>query len=362
MFLRNCCLRGATRRFQDVITRIGALQAETAGRHQFSGTRILVGKAAAAAHHADHILVQHAVRRRADGGGSRAVIRLVDAIEAHVQDARRDVGRGRARISPEHVVTRIATTQRHIRHVHGLARSCFLVAKRGIARHRQDVALDAVVTKRHLRARRAVVGLVDAVKTHVQGARRDIGRGAARISIEHIVARIGARQVARRHLIIDHFASTRIFVAETALQAGHADLVARHEAFEIAIQGRLQAAVVDAVLRARDAIVQDARRDGRRTVRRRRGQAVVAQLIAAQGQAAGVHGLAAAHILVEESGAATDADVVARHQIAQHVAGAVVAQSPVIDLAIAADAHRQRARRDGKGRRAAEGDVVFGRP
>ena len=168
--------------------------------------------------------------------------------------------------------------------------------------------------------------------------------------------------MAGRYLIIDRFAGADILVAEAALQAFHADLVARRETFEVAVQGRLQGTVVDAALRARDAIVQQAHRDGRRTVRRRRGQAVVAQFIADQGQAARVHGLAAAHVLVEEGGAAAGADVVARHQIAQHETGAVVTECAVIDLAVAADAHRQRARRDGEGRRAAQGDVVLGRP
>ncbi|OEZ47065.1 hypothetical protein JAB1_34770 [Janthinobacterium sp. MP5059B] len=153
-----------------------------------------------------------------------------------------------------------------------------------------------------------------------------------------------------------------MLVAEAALQAGHADLIARHKAFKVAVQASLQSAVVDAALRARDAIVQHARADVRRAVRRGRGQAVVAQFIAAQGQAAGMHGLAVACILVEEGGAATDADVVARHHIAQHKIGAVVTQGAVIDLAIAADAHRQRARRDGESRRAAQADVVLGRP
>ena len=75
-----------------------------------------------------------------------------------------------------------------------------------------------------------------------------------------------------------------------------------------------------------------------------------------------MHGLATAGVLVEEGGAATNAEVVARHHVTQHKTGAVVAQRAVIHLAIAAHAHRQRARRDGEGRRAAQADVVLGRP
>ena len=75
-----------------------------------------------------------------------------------------------------------------------------------------------------------------------------------------------------------------------------------------------------------------------------------------------MHGLATACILVKESSTAADADVVARHHIAQHKTGAVITQGAVIDLAIAPHAHCQGARRDGEGGRAAQADVVLGRP
>ena len=347
-------------RADGIVARIGAAQAHTSDIDALARINILVAKRRSGRHRQGVAL--DAVVPKADLRTRCAVIGLVDAVETHVQGTHRDVGRGAAGIGAQHIVAGVGAAHAHVRHRNGLADACILVAKGCIARQRQGVALDAVVAKADLRARRAVVGLADAIKTHVQGPRADVGRGAAGIRVQHIVARILARQVARRHLIIDNFASAGILVAETALQAGHADLVARHQAFEIAIQGRLHGAVIDAALRARDAVVQDACRDGRRAICRAGSQAIVAQFVAAQGEAAGVHSLAAAHILVEESGAAADADGVARHHVAQHKAGAVVAQVAVIYLAIAADTYRQGARRDGKGGRAAHRDIVLGRP
>ncbi len=90
-------------------------------------------------------------------------------------------------------------------------------------------------------------------------------------------------------------------------------------------------------------------------------QAVVAHRVAGQGQFAEIDGLDAAGVLVDELRAAGHAHGIAADRVAQAEGRVGKAELTVIHLA-AAHADRQRARRDGQGGRAAQTDVVLGRP
>ena len=345
----------AAARVQHIVARIHARQHHVGHADGLASSRVLVAERRTARHRQGVAL--DAVVADIHVGGNAAVIRLADATEIHVQGTRGDVGRGAAAVSVQHVVARIHAIERHVRHIDGFVHPCILVGKYRIARQRQGIALHAVIAKGDACGDTAVIGLADAVQTDVQGARRDVGRGAAAVSVQHIVARIRAAQCHARD--IDGLAATRTLVAECRT-ACHGQGVATDPVIaKIHLCARR---AVIGLVDATQADVQRARRDGRRAIGRRRGQAVIAQVIANQGQVAGMHGLVAARVPVEECCQAVDGNAVARHNIAQQETDTVVAQRAVIHLAIAADADRQHARRDGESGGAAQGDVVFGRP
>src|SRR5207247_2035321 len=88
--------RGRGRGVEGVVVRVGAADHDAADDHLLAGTRVLVAVRRAAIAGRE-VVAGHAVIRKGDGGGGRAVVNLADAAGAHGQGAGGDVRRGRRR-------------------------------------------------------------------------------------------------------------------------------------------------------------------------------------------------------------------------------------------------------------------------
>ena len=356
--LRNGSAGGASGRTQHIVGGIGAGQAGILYRYSLVHASILVGKRTRSCcrqHVAGNTVVSDG-----DRGGSVAVISFTGGSEAQRQCTLRNGGAGGTGGRAQHIVASIGAGQAGALHGNGFDRSGVLVGEDCVRRCCQHVVRDAVIGQYHSRRNAAVIRFIDASKTEIERARRDGGAGLAFGSGQYIVARIVATQVVARHAVVHVLGDAHVLVGETCREVRQLDLVGADHTVQAAAEAGAGAAVIDFIGCAHAA--QD--QCGAADVGGAAGgfcQAVVAQAVAGQDQAADIDRLAGAGALVDKLRGAGHAERIAGHRIAECQSGVAETELAVVDLA-AADGHAQRARHDRQCRRARQGDVVFGRP
>ena len=328
---------------QHIVARVEASQRYIRYSDGLASTRVLVAKGRIARHR--QRIAGDAVVAEVDDRTRRAVIGLVDAAQTHIQRTRGDVGRRAAGAAAQHVVARIEASQRDIRYVDGLARARVLVAKRRVARYRQGVACNPVIAEVDHGARRAVIGLVDAAQAHIQRARGDVGRRAASIRVQHIIARVEASQ--RNIRYVDGLARARVLVAKRRVARYRQGVACNPVIAEVDHCARR---AVISLVDAAQADIQRARGDVGRRAAGAAAQHIVARIEATQRNIRYVHGLARARILVAKRRIARHRQRIASDPVIAKVDDC--SRRAVIGLVDPAQADVQRARGN-VGRRAA---------
>ncbi len=356
--LRDIGGGGAAGIDQGVVGRVKTGQAGVLHRHRLAAAGVLVAKRAG--RRCRQHIACHAVIGDCHEGRHAAIVRFIAACKTQVQGPLRDIGGGRAAGIAQRIVGRVKTGQAGIPHGHRLAAAGILVGKRAAGRRRQHVAGHAVIGHRHGRRSAAIVSLVDARKVEIERTRRDAGAGLAGAGIEHVIARIAAAQVAARHAVVDVLAGARVLVGKIGRGARQLDLVGAEHAFKGRAEAGAGTAIVDFAGGAHAGQAEAGAADlGRASGGL--GQAVIAQFIAAQGQAREIDRFGGAGILVDKLRRAGHAQVSATDRIIQGQGRIGKPQLAVIYLAAAQD-HAQRARCDGQRGGAGIRDIVFGRP
>ena len=309
---------------QHIVAGVRAAQGQAADVHRLAAGRVLVAENAAGTGQAQAIARHHAVETGAAGIEQHtavAVIHLVARLDAAdaADDGPADLGRQTGRIA-ERVIAGQAMrgiAQGGARHRDGLVLARMLV-RECRAQTGQLQGLHFHQAAQHGARQAGVAGAVIHLVVgdnagQRQGFRRDAGAQARGLG-HHVVAGQAAGRVEQGRATDAHaLARARIFVAKLAMHARHAQGLHPHQSAQSAArQRRRGVAIIRLVAGSHCVQRQHLARDVGRRGGAATGQYIVARVRTGQRDAADMHGLVAAGILVtERGGAAVECQVVA---------------------------------------------------